>query len=37
MRVKITYTVELEEVESEVSEIMSRAVLDLDFSYQPAI
>ena len=37
MRVKITYTVELEEVESEVSEIMSRAVLDLDFSYQELV
>lgn len=34
MRVKITYTVELDEVETEVSEIMSRAVNDLDFSYQ---
>ena len=34
MRVKITYTVQLEEVESEVSEIMSRASEDLDFSYQ---
>ena len=37
MRVKITYTVELEEEESEVSEIMSRAVLDLDFSYQELV
>ena len=34
MRVKITYTVELDEVESEVSEIMSRAALDLDYAYQ---
>ena len=34
MRVKITYTVELEEVESEVSEIMCRAASDLDFVYQ---
>ena len=34
MRVKIAYTVDLEEVESEVSEIMSRAALDLDFAYQ---
>lgn len=37
MRVKIAYTVELEEVESEVSEIMSRAALDLDFAYQEAV
>ena len=29
MRVKIAYTVELEEVESEVAEIMSRAASDL--------
>ena len=34
MRVKITYTVQLDEVEAEVSEIMSRASQDLDFSYQ---
>ena len=34
MRVKISYTVDLEEVETEVSEIMSRASLDLDFAYQ---
>ena len=34
MRVKITYTVELDEVESEVSEIMSRAALDRDYAYQ---
>ena len=34
MRVKITYTVELDEVEQEVSEIMSRASNDLDFCYQ---
>ena len=34
MRVKIAYTVELEEVEGEVSEIMSRASSDLDFAYQ---
>jgi len=34
MRVKITYTVQLEEVEAEVSEIMSRASNDLDFCYQ---
>lgn len=37
MRVKITYTVELEEVESEVSEIMSRAADNLDFAYQEVI
>ena len=37
MRVKIAYTVELEEVESEVSEIMSRAALDLDFAYQEVV
>ena len=34
MRVKIAYTVKLEEVEKEVSEIMSRAASDLDFAYQ---
>ena len=34
MRVKIAYTVELEEVEREVSEIMCRAASDLDFAYQ---
>ena len=37
MRVKIAYTVELEEVEKEVSEIMSRATDDLDFCYQETI
>mgnify|MGYP003344415413 CR=1 FL=1 len=37
MRVKIAYTVELEEVESEVAEIMSRASLDLDFAYQEVV
>ena len=37
MRVKIAYTVELEEVESEVAEIMSRAALDLDFAYQEVV
>ena len=37
MRVKIAYTVELEEVEKEVSEIMSRAADDLDFCYQETI
>jgi hypothetical protein len=34
MRVKIAYTVELEEVELEVAEIMSRAASDLDYAYQ---
>ena len=34
MRVKISYTVDLEEVEREVSEIMCRAATDLDFAYQ---
>ena len=33
MRVKIAYTVELEEVESEISDVMSRASEDLDYSY----
>ena len=37
MRVKIAYTVELEQVEAEVSEIMSRAALDLDFAYQEVV
>ena len=37
MRVKISYTVELEEVEKEVSEIMSRAADDLDFCYHETI
>ncbi len=37
MRVKIAYTVELEEVEKEVAEIMTRAVEDLDYSYQELI
>ena len=37
MRVKITYTVELEEVEREVSEIMCRAASDLDFAYQEVV
>lgn len=37
MRVKIAYTVELEEVEKEVSEIMTRALGDLDFCYQETI
>jgi len=34
VRVKITYTVELDKVEEEVSERMTRAVNDLDFCYQ---
>ncbi len=34
MRVKISYTVNIEEVEREVSEIMCRAAADLDFAYQ---
>jgi len=37
VRVKIAYTVELEEVEKEVSEIMTRALGDLDFCYQETI
>ena len=37
MRVKISYTVELEEVESEVAEIMSRAASDLDYAYQEIV
>ena len=37
MRVKIAYTVELEEVEREVSEIMCRAASDLDFAYQEVV
>ena len=37
MSVKIAYTVELEEVEKEVSEIMSRAADELDFCYQETI
>lgn len=34
MRVKITYTVELEDVEQEVAEIITKATEELDFSYQ---
>jgi hypothetical protein len=34
MRVKIAYTVELEEVEREVSEILCRAVSNIDKAYQ---
>ena len=37
MRVKIAYTVDLEEVEKEVSHRMTRAVNDLDFCYQELI
>ncbi len=37
MRVKIAYTVELEEVEAEVAEIMSRAADDLNFAYQEVV
>jgi len=37
VRVKIAYTVELEEVEREVSEIMCRAASDLDFAYQEVV
>ena len=37
MRVKIAYTVEFEEVEKEVSEIMTKALGDLDFCYQETI
>ena len=34
MRVKITYTVDFDEVEGQVSEIMSKATDALDFCYQ---
>jgi hypothetical protein len=37
MRVKIAYTVELDQVESETAEIMSRAAIDLDMAYQEII
>ena len=37
MRVKIAYTVKLEEVEKEVAEIITRAADDLDFCYQEVI
>ena len=37
MRVKIAYTVKLEEVEPEVAEIMSRAATDLYKAYQEVI
>ena len=34
MRVKISYTVDIEDVEKKVSEIMSKAADDLEFSCQ---
>ena len=37
MRVKIAYTVEVEEVPKEVAEIMTRATNDLDEAYQEAV
>jgi len=37
MRVKIAYTVELEQVEKEVAEIMTRASTDLDKAYQEVV
>ncbi len=37
MRVKISYTVEIEQVEEEVSEIMSRASTDLDEAYHSIV
>ena len=37
MRVKIAYTVELDQVEAETAEIMSRASTDLDMAYQEVI
>jgi len=37
MRVRISYTVNISEVESEVSELMSRASNDLDDAYQEVI
>ena len=37
MRVKIAYTVEIEEVEKEVAEIITRAADDLDFCYQKVV
>tara|TARA_Y100000816_G_C25725125_1_gene382158 strand:+ start:204 stop:500 length:297 start_codon:yes stop_codon:yes gene_type:complete len=37
MRVKISYTVNIDEVEKEVSHRMTRAVNDLDFCYQELI
>ena len=37
MRVKISYTVDIEDVEKKVSEIMSKAADDLEFSCQEVI
>lgn len=37
MRVKIAYTVELDEVETETAEIMSRASADIDTAYQEIV
>ena len=37
MRVKITYTVGIEEVPKEVAEIMTRATNDLDEAYQEVV
>lgn len=37
MRVKIAYTVELEEVPKEVAEIMTRATNNLDEAYQKVV
>ena len=37
MRVKIAYTVALDEVESETAEIMSRATTDIDAAYQEVV
>jgi hypothetical protein len=36
MRVKIAYTVELEEIESEVKEIMQKALLDMEQALEKA-
>jgi DNA repair ATPase RecN len=37
MRVKISYTVEMEEVEKEVAEIMVKATSDLDEAYHEVV
>jgi endonuclease III len=37
MRVKISYTVEMEEVEKEVAEIMAKATTDLDEAYHEVV
>ena len=37
MRVRISYTVNIDEVEEEVSELMSRASNDLDDAYQEVV